>query len=1060
MWGRIKHSGRAQQHFSSLAGILKASISLCMGGVLIPIILLFPIICFSQSGPGGVGRNDGMGDLSLWLDASQISGLDDLDPMGTWVDQSGNGYDALVGSAPTYSATGGGNGMPTVTFDNASNQYMYIPTNIEIMPTNEVSVFVAGNYESSSDNWASLISCYDDDAGNDGWAFERDNGNDRLQFYVDGWDNGCLRNFSSGQEEVWSIVFNTSDNTIYANLSEDECTDGLSGPINYNGGTNDDVLIGTGTDNSGPAYFMDGDIAEIIIYDVAVNEAQRIIISNYLAAKYNISLTNNDCYDEDDNGDYDHDVAGIGRVDASNIHSDSRGTGIVRVQNPTDLNNDEFFMWGHDNGDAIATETSDVPGGGDPVDARFERVWRVSEARATTGAGRDVGSVDMLFDLSGKGNITAGDLRLLVDTDNDGIFSDETPISGASLVSGDIYQFDAVSSITNNDRFTIGTANALRTPLSPVGPGGVSSNLVLWLKANSGTTGSPTVTAWEDQSFSQNDASGYGDPQLVSNGINYNPAIDFDVVGDYFETGNSSLIGSDNPYTKLAIITADDTTINDNIISSGIGGDHAMFYISSSNPLLFHNGSSFSGPGIGQLGSPAMVANRYGSGGPDNFSRTNGVSTVNNTAYSFTDGGPTQIGNFVSSTNGEHDGYIAEAIMFNKEVSDVELSKIESYLAMKYSITLDNSAGGTAGDLYASDGTLIWDASANATHHNDLIAIARDDSSSFQQKQSHSQDDSLIVYLSSLASNNEGNSGSITNDRSFLVIGNDKGTLQATSASLANVPTGITSRLARQWKVVNTNFADSYSIEFEWDSVGGFDINDIRLLVDDDGDFSDATVFGTSDGLTFTKGSIIVSGITTSHIPANSIRIITLGSISTDSPLPIQDINLSAEPISDQKVELTWTRTMEIGCKRFEIQRSEKDGNWIRIAQQNHPDPFHQSFQESDYPGSPGNYLYRVIQYDEDGRMAVSNIQAVQFDPGETDEPKIFPNPTDGWLNISSAMLPAESLVLRNIQGQDLTSLVNPQKTSETAIRLDLNNLANGVYFIQMGSFSRKIVKQ
>lgn len=67
--------------------------------------------------------------------------------------------------------------------------------------------------------------------------------------------------------------------------------------------------------------------------------------------------------------------------------------------------------------------------------------------------------------MTALGPITVTDLRLLVDTDNDGVFIDETPIAGATSLGGDVYQFAAVSSIANNLRFTIATINNTQTPL-------------------------------------------------------------------------------------------------------------------------------------------------------------------------------------------------------------------------------------------------------------------------------------------------------------------------------------------------------------------------------------------------------------------------------------------------------------------------------------------------------------------------------------------------------------------------------------------------------------------
>jgi hypothetical protein len=117
-------------------------------------------------------------------------------------------------------------------------------------------------------------------------------------------------------------------------------------------------------------------------------------------------------------------------------------------------------MWGHNNGN-LEPITSDIPAG---VQARFERVWRVNETNAT-GTAVNVGNINMRFDLTGLGPVTATDLRLLVDTDNDGTFVDETPIAGATSIGGGVYQFAGVTAISNNVRFTLGTANSIQTPL-------------------------------------------------------------------------------------------------------------------------------------------------------------------------------------------------------------------------------------------------------------------------------------------------------------------------------------------------------------------------------------------------------------------------------------------------------------------------------------------------------------------------------------------------------------------------------------------------------------------
>ena len=76
-----------------------------------------------------------------------------------------------------------------------------------------------------------------------------------------------------------------------------------------------------------------GEITEIIAFNETLNLAERIIVQNYLAAKYGISLVANDFYTQDDaaNGNFDHNVAGIGKASDDSQHTDSQGTGIIRI---------------------------------------------------------------------------------------------------------------------------------------------------------------------------------------------------------------------------------------------------------------------------------------------------------------------------------------------------------------------------------------------------------------------------------------------------------------------------------------------------------------------------------------------------------------------------------------------------------------------------------------------------------------------------------------------------------------------------------------------------------
>ena len=413
------------------------------------------------NGAGGVGDCSGAGNLTLWFDANTI-GQANASNLTTWADQSGYGNtaNAVAGNEPVF-RTNTLNGYPVVRFEEANVDYLRVQDAASLRP-NTISVFVVGSYTNLSATWAPFVLKTTSWAWDDGYGIARFNAQGNIEGFVNDYNTNFVSsavNFNT--PSILTMEYDKSDVQTYF----DEV---LQGTDNYTpniGNSNNFLYLGitpnvagTGVTNS-----LDGDIAEVILFNQDINDAQRIIIHNYLSAKYDISLGDNDVYNEDDPGagNYDHEVAGIGRVNATNLHDDARGTGMVRVLNPTGLGNDEFMMWGHDNGVAEATNVVDIPA---TVQGRFNRVWRVSEVNAA-GNARNVGSVDMRWDLSGLGTVTASDLRLLVDTDNDGVFANETPIAGAIALGNNIYEFSGVSAITNNRRFTISTINKLTTPL-------------------------------------------------------------------------------------------------------------------------------------------------------------------------------------------------------------------------------------------------------------------------------------------------------------------------------------------------------------------------------------------------------------------------------------------------------------------------------------------------------------------------------------------------------------------------------------------------------------------
>ncbi|MEO8066545.1 MAG: T9SS type A sorting domain-containing protein [Flavobacteriales bacterium] len=416
----------------------------------------------AQFGPGGVGA---AANNVLWL-----SGDNGVVVAGTavtnWNDRSGNPNNAAspsVAARPTL-IPGALNNYPIISFDGVNDE-LRVP-DAGSLDLQQWDLFFVGADAAPKNNNAWLTKGTSTQPNYGLWSTSTDAM--RLPVYdiLTLFSNPTTANLATGPSYNFFEYTNTFVFFIFSSRT-----------LNKNGSTfytdaGPNILQFPAT-NANPLYIgnaqgavgwnLNGGISEIIAYNSPINSAQRIIVNNYLSAKYNLPLTSNDLYLQDNfaNGDYDHEVAGIGRISSTSLHTDSRGSAVVRINNASSLGNNEFLIWGHNNGVLGSWGSTDLPPG---VQGRWFRVWRVNEV-SQAGAAIDVGNVDMTFDLVNQGPVTVSDLRLLVDINNNGIFADDAPIAGAVAAGGTLYRFPAVSQLVNNRRFTLGTINSGNTPL-------------------------------------------------------------------------------------------------------------------------------------------------------------------------------------------------------------------------------------------------------------------------------------------------------------------------------------------------------------------------------------------------------------------------------------------------------------------------------------------------------------------------------------------------------------------------------------------------------------------
>ena len=140
-------------------------------------------------------------------------------------------------------------------------------------------------------------------------------------------------------------------------------------------------------------------------------------------------------------------------------------------------------------------------------------------------------------------------------------------------------------------------------------------------------------------------------------------------------------------------------------------------------------------------------------------------------------------------------GIIPEVILFNRFISPKERQKVESYLALKYGISLNQELPVS---YLNSNGEIFWDAEINVSYSQNIAGIGRDDLSGLNQRISESTQTPGLMKIGVI--------GELKNN-SFLTWGDNGKPLRFVEES------GIR-KLQREWKISPFNFKND-SLYFE-----------------------------------------------------------------------------------------------------------------------------------------------------------------------------------------------------------------------------------------------------
>jgi hypothetical protein len=1021
--------------------------------------------------PGNVSTN-----LRWWLKANAGTFTDngttaaaDGQSVQQWNDQSvvlNHTRQTTLANKPVY-RTNIINGNPVLRF--AGDQFIDGLAAPGIGPTDHLYMFMVMTQSSYSPGGTS--------DGNGTFIIDRTSAtNNLLSFKMVNGDKYYYQKRNDAGGSLTGPISVTSAQTNTVTLVSFFRNVGVSYGININGrldatsgGDSENItapVIRLGRHTSTPNGGLNGDLAELILYNNLLSVADRLKVESYLAIKYGITLdqsvatnyinpTSTIVYPATSSHDlYDQNIAGIARDNLSGLvqpASQSSNPGsIVSIFNPSSLDNGDYFMWGNDA--PTIWNSTDIPA---PFINRISRIWRVAE----TG---DVGTFSISFDLSGLGMDMSDPTRFALLIDANGVFNDATAHTTGRTIVGNVVTFTGASMSTNQ-------YFSLASSLIP-GPGGVAATTI-WLRADERVytdagvtlaTNGQTVQQWQTNggvaSANASQATAGNRPTYVTATANNNPVVRF-ATTRYLDFGGSLGVSSTSDLSMTMVFRPTTVTAGGMTATTGTyifdrttaTTPLTSLKLSTGNTIGFQartNGGTLDGPATTSTVSTSAMqivdfyrdySVRYGiyyNGAQENtLAEAGGALTF-----------PTpRLGATQAGTNGL-DGDIAEYIFYTRDITALERNRIDSYLAIKYGITLNQVS---LTNYTASDGVVVYPAtSTHSGYVSDIAGLGRDAVSRLNQSNSRSVNTGSVVRVQTPSSLGE---------LDFFIWGDNAGSMTSPTSSGTDGVI-IRRRLSRVWRVAERGDVGTVNISFDLTDVPGAKVQaDLRMMIDRDldgfGDNDVAPLSGTLAGQIFT--------VTAVNLQNNDYFTIGTTNI-TSTPLPIQLLSFDVS-LHKNGVAANWRTVNEINNDYFTLERSvdgEKFKEALRTpgAGTTNETRF---YEVTDNPRTQGVVYYRLKQTDFDGKTSYSEVRKITL-PSVPFFANLHPNPVaKGEFTLELPLDAGESsIVVLNSAGQ----VVFSGSSSEPVSNWKVSALPAGIYFVKvltgMGATALKMVIQ
>lgn len=213
--------------------------------------------------------------LALWLDASQITGLVDGDPVGTWADKSGNGRDATQATAAAKPAYRPAvlNGKAVVRLDGVDD--LVNLGDLSAAFPSAATLFVVWTAAASDDQYC----VYETAAIDSWWKYLADG-------YIGTFRSARLSTYPTGTPQAGSHLACILSTTADYEMRIDGTSEGAQAGAFLSGTSH---MLGASPDGGGTRH-LNGDVAELVVYNSGLSLSDRQRVERYLGNKYAIAV--------------------------------------------------------------------------------------------------------------------------------------------------------------------------------------------------------------------------------------------------------------------------------------------------------------------------------------------------------------------------------------------------------------------------------------------------------------------------------------------------------------------------------------------------------------------------------------------------------------------------------------------------------------------------------------------------------------------------------------------------------------------------------------------------